>query len=154
MELASTTPILPRGVDRDDFTFIFLHNHAVNNYVGDVCGLLSLCIFYFHIVYIYRSLFYFILSLFFFIYFFFSKFLSFFKVLLTAHHAMILGNCPNCCVNSFQCIYLFIVLYMFRACHAHHQEKHIVSIQLLIIVTPCWWQCRVQPAKDTATNTE
>jgi len=32
---------------------------------------------------------------------------------------------------------------MFRACHAHHQEKKIVSIQLLIIVTPCWWQCRV-----------
>ena len=40
-------------------------------------------------------------------------------------------------------IYLFIVLYMFRACHAHHQEKQIVSIQLLVIVTPCWWQCRV-----------
>ena len=35
-------------------------------------------------------------------------------------------------------IYLFIVLYMFRACHAHHQEKQIVSIQLLVIVTPCW----------------
>ena len=36
-----------------------------------------------------------------------------------------------------------MVLYMFRACHAHHQEKQIVSIQLLVIVTPCWWQCRV-----------
>ena len=32
---------------------------------------------------------------------------------------------------------------MFRACHAHHQEKQIVSIQLLVIVIPCWWQCRV-----------
>jgi len=32
---------------------------------------------------------------------------------------------------------------MFRACHAHHQEKQIVSLQLLVIVTPCWWQCRV-----------
>ena len=32
---------------------------------------------------------------------------------------------------------------MFRACHAHHQEKQIVSIQLLVIVTPCWWPCRV-----------
>ena len=32
---------------------------------------------------------------------------------------------------------------MFRACHAHHQEKQIVSVQLLVIVTPCWWQCRV-----------
>ena len=59
------------------------------------------------------------------------------------HHAMILGNCPTWRTNSFQCIYLFIVLYMFRACHAHHQEKKIVSIQLLVIVTPCWWQCRV-----------
>ena len=32
---------------------------------------------------------------------------------------------------------------MFRECHAHHQEKQIVSIQLLVIVTPCWWQCLV-----------
>ena len=39
----------------------------------------------------------------------------------------------------FQCIYLFIVLYMFRTCHAYHQEKQIVSIQLMVIVTPCWW---------------
>ena len=66
-----------------------------------------------------------------------------FNVLLTVHHAMILGNCPTWCTNYFQFIYLFIVLYMFRACHAHHQEKQIVSIQLLVIVTPCWWQCRV-----------
>ena len=55
----------------------------------------------------------------------------------------ILGNCPTWRTNSFQCIYLFIVLYMFRACHAHHQEKQIVSIQLYS-----------QPAHDTATNTE
>ena len=61
------------------------------------------------------------------------------------HHnyRMTLGNCPTWQTNPFQCIYLFIVLYMFRACHAHHQEKQIVSIQLLVIVTPCWWQCRV-----------
>jgi len=32
---------------------------------------------------------------------------------------------------------------MFRACHAHHQEKEILSIQLLVIVTPRWCQCRV-----------
>jgi len=32
---------------------------------------------------------------------------------------------------------------MFRARHTHHQDKQIVSIQLLVIVTPCWWQCRV-----------
>ena len=57
---------------------------------------------------------------------------------------LILGNCPTWRKNYFQCIYLFIVLYMFRACHAHHQEKQIVSIQLLVIVTPCWWQ----PAHD------
>ena len=49
-----------------------------------------------------------------------------FNVLLTVHHAMILGNCPTWRKNSFQYIYLFIVLYMFRACHAHHQEKKIV----------------------------
>ena len=45
--------------------------------------------------------------------------------------------------HKFLSIYLFIVLYMFRACHAHHQEKQIVSIQLLVNVTPCWWLCRV-----------
>ena len=66
-----------------------------------------------------------------------------FNVLLTVHHAMILGNCPTWRTNSFQCIYLFIILYMFRACHAHHQEKQIVSIQLLVNFTVCWWQCRV-----------
>ena len=68
-----------------------------------------------------------------------------FNFLLTVHHAMILGNCPTWRTNSFQCIYLFIALYMFPACHAHHQEKRIVSIQLLVIVIPCWWQCRVVP---------
>ena len=30
------------------------------------------------------------------------------NVLLTVHHAKILGNCPNWRTNSFQCIYLFI----------------------------------------------
>ena len=43
--------------------------------------------------------------------------------------------------SLFNIFYLFIVLYMFRAFNAHHQEKQIVSIQLLVIVTPCWWQC-------------
>ena len=46
---------------------------------------------------------------------------------------------------------------MFRVRRAHHQERQIVLIQLLVTVTPCWWQCRVvysQPAHDTATNTE
>jgi len=36
---------------------------------------------------------------------------------------------------------------MFRACNAHHQEKHIVSIQLLVIVTPCWWPCLVHKTR-------
>ena len=64
-------------------------------------------------------------------------------ICLLKNYIFFLGNCPTWCKNSFQCIYLFIVLYMFRACHAHHQEKQIVSIQLPVIVTPCWWQCRV-----------
>ena len=46
-------------------------------------------------------------------------------------------------------IYLFIVLYMFRTCHAHHQEKQIVTIELLVIVTPRWWQCRVLVGSDS-----
>ena len=33
---------------------------------------------------------------------------------------------------------------MFRAHRAHHQERHIVSIQRLVTVTLCWWPCRVQ----------
>ena len=76
-----------------------------------------------------------------------------FNVLLTVHHAMILGNCPTWRTNSFQCIYLFIVLYMFGACHAHHQKKQIVSIQLLVIVTPCWWPCRVLVGSKLPTST-
>ena len=76
-----------------------------------------------------------------------------FNVLLTVHHAMILGNCPAWRTNSFQSIYLFIVLYMFRACHAHNQEKQIVSIELLVIVTPCWWQCHVLVGGKPPTST-
>ena len=61
-------------------------------------------------------------------------------------------------MHKFFSVYLFIVLYMFQACHAHQQEKQIVSIELLVIVTPCWWQCRVlvggELAHDTATNKE
>ena len=68
----------------------------------------------------------------------------FLTFLLTVQHAMILGNCPTWRTNSFEYIYLFIVLYMFRACYAHHQEKQSVSIQLLVIVTPCWWHAHLQ----------
>ena len=71
-----------------------------------------------------------------------------FNVLLSVHHAMILGNCPNWRTIFFPFIYLFIVLYMFPACHAHHQEKQIVSIQLLVIYHSCWWQCRVLAPDD------
>ena len=28
---------------------------------------------------------------------------------------------------------------MFRAHRAHHQERQIVSIQLLVILVLCWW---------------
>jgi len=43
---------------------------------------------------------------------------------------------------------------MFRAPRDHRQERETVSIQSLVTVTLCWWACRVQPAHDTATNTE
>jgi hypothetical protein len=61
--------------------------------------------------------------------------------------------------HKFISMYLFlsITLYMFRAPRAHHQERHILSIQPLVTVTLCWWPCRVQlgrPANDTATNIE
>ena len=63
----------------------------------------------------------------------------------------ILGNCPTWRTNSFQCIYLLIVLYMFRACHAHHVcllptstrhcHQHGVTITRSCIDTICfsWW---------------
>jgi len=70
MELASTTLILPHGVDRDDFTFTFLHNHTITNYAGHVCGFVSVFMFSFFILFIYIFLLYFFLSLFFFTYFF------------------------------------------------------------------------------------
>jgi hypothetical protein len=41
-------------------------------------------------------------------------------------------------------LFLFITLNMFRAHRAHHQERHIVSIQPLVAVTLCRWPCRVQ----------
>jgi hypothetical protein len=33
---------------------------------------------------------------------------------------------------------------MFRARHAHHQERQIVSIQPLVTVSLCWWPCCVK----------
>ena len=54
-----------------------------------------------------------------------TKLLPFLKGWITTstNCFLILGNCPTWRTNYFQCIYLFIVLYMFRACHAHHQGE-------------------------------
>ena len=41
-------------------------------------------------------------------------------------------------------LFLFITLYMFRAHRAHHQERQIVLIQLLVTVILCWWPRCVQ----------
>jgi hypothetical protein len=51
---------------------------------------------------------------------------------------------------------------MFRARRAHHQERQIVSIQPLVIVTlftvggrvVCRSEVNLRPATDTATDTE
>ena len=45
-------------------------------------------------------------------------------------------------------LFLFITLYMFRAHRANHQERQIVSIQLLVTVTLCWWPCRVHTTRS------
>ena len=60
---------------------------------------------------------------------------------------------------GYICIFLAIVqldaqilfnLFIYSSLHVSSMEKQIVSIQLLVIVTPCWWQC----AQETVTNTE
>jgi hypothetical protein len=45
-------------------------------------------------------------------------------------------------------LFLFLTLYMFRAHRAHHQERQIVSVQPLLTVTLCRWQCRVQVGSE------
>ena len=85
-----------------------------------------------------------------------------FYVLLTVHHAMILGKWPTWPTNSFLCIYFFIYNSVHvRAHRAHHQEINCINTTSgNWTVTLCWWLCRVQvgrnsqPAHDTATNTE
>jgi hypothetical protein len=68
-----------------------------------------------------------------------------FYILLTLNHAMILGKWLTWRTNSFLYIYfLFITLYIFRAHRAHHQERQIVSIQLLVTVILCRWPSCVQ----------
>jgi len=39
---------------------------------------------------------------------------------------------------------------MFRAHRAHHQERQIVSIQPMVVVTLCQWPCRVQVGSETS----
>jgi hypothetical protein len=69
------------------------------------------------------------------------------------HPAVSLGKWPTWRTNPFQCIYLFTSLYMYRARRAHHQEREIVSVQLLVTVTLCWWQCCVLVGMLLPTNT-
>ena len=54
---------------------------------------------------------------------------------------------------QFLSMYLFLILYMFRAHRAHRQERQIVSIQLLVAVTLCRWPCRVQVEVSLPTCT-
>jgi hypothetical protein len=59
-------------------------------------------------------------------------------------------------------LFLFLTLYMFRAHCAHHQERHIVSIQPLVTVTlftvgghvVCRSEVHFRPAHDAATDTD
>ena len=48
-------------------------------------------------------------------------------------------------------LFIFLTLYMFRAHRAHHQERHIVSIQPLVDVNLCL--CRVQVGSEVPTCT-
>jgi len=48
---------------------------------------------------------------------------------------IILGNWPTWCINSSMCLFLFITLYMFRAHSAYHQERQIVPIQPLVMMS-------------------
>jgi len=42
---------------------------------------------------------------------------------------------------------------MFPAHRAHHQERQIMSIQLLVTVNLCWWPCRVEVGSELPTCT-
>jgi len=50
-------------------------------------------------------------------------------------------------------LFLFLTLYMFRAHRAYHQERQIVSIQPLVVVTLFRWLCRVQVGSELPTYT-
>jgi len=49
-------------------------------------------------------------------------------------------------------LFTFLTLYMFRAHRAHHPERQILLIQLLVAVTVCRWPCRVQIGSPTCTR--
>ena len=48
---------------------------------------------------------------------------------------------------------LFLALYMFRTHRAHHQERQIVLIKPLVVVTLCRWPCLVQVGSELPTCT-
>ena len=54
-------------------------------------------------------------------------------------------------------LFLFLILDMFRAHRAHHQERQIMAIQPLVAVggrVVCRSEVKFRPAHDTATDTE
>jgi len=53
--------------------------------------------------------------------------------------------------SSYEFIFIFNSLYMFRAHRARHQERQIVSIQPLVAVTLCRWPCRLQVRSSYST---
>jgi len=53
---------------------------------------------------------------------------------------------------SSMCLFLFTILYMFRAHSAHHQERQILSIQPLVTVILCWWPRCVHQHRMTVTS--
>jgi len=50
-------------------------------------------------------------------------------------------------------LFIFLTFNMFRAHCARHQEREIVSIQPLVVVTLCRWPCRVQVGSEVPTCT-
>jgi len=71
---------------------------------------------------------------------------------LTVPHVMILGKWPTWSTILFY-VFIFLTLYTFRAHRAHHQERQIVSIQPLVVVTLLQWPCRVQVGSSPPTCT-
>jgi len=47
-------------------------------------------------------------------------------------------------------LFIFLTLFTFRAHRTHYQERKIVSIQTLVVVTVCRWPCGVQVGSETS----